>query len=112
MEKELETAKKLATEAGAILMDHYQRSMSVDWKAPGDPVTVADRESGHHIVSGLRREFPEHGILCEEEPDDLVRLERLQVWMVDPMDGTREFIDHRDEFSVMIGLALHGVPVL
>lgn len=112
MEKELGTARKLAIGAGAILMDHYQRSMSIDWKAPGDPVTAADREASHHIVTGLRRQFPEHGILCEEEPDDLVRLERPHVWMVDPMDGTREFIDHRDEFSVMIGLAVDGVPVL
>jgi 3'(2'), 5'-bisphosphate nucleotidase len=112
MQKELEAARNLAAGAGAILMEYYQRSISIDWKAPGDPVTAADREASEFIVGRLRQEFPDHGILCEEEPDDLARLERSHVWMVDPMDGTREFIAHRDEFAVMIGLAVDGMPVL
>ena len=112
MKKELETARKLALDAGAILMKYYQRAYTVDWKAPGDPVTAADREASEYIVTSLREEFPKHGVLCEEEPDDLVRLQRSHVWMVDPMDGTREFIEHRGEFAVMIGLAVDGVPVV
>ena len=112
MEKELEMARKLAVGAGAILMEYYRRAIQVDWKAPGDPVTGADREAGEFIISNLRREFPEHAILCEEECDDFVRLERSHVWMVDPMDGTREFIAHRGEFAVMIGLAINGVSVV
>ena len=112
MNKELESAKNLAVAAGGILLNHYQRGTSVDWKAPGDPVTVADREASHLIVSSLRREFPDHAILCEEEPDDLIRLERSHVWMIDPMDGTREFIEHRDEFAVQIGLVIGKTPVL
>jgi 3'(2'), 5'-bisphosphate nucleotidase len=111
-EKELDIAKKLAIEAGAILLNYYKEGFSVDWKAPDDPVTAADRDASHLIVSSLKHEFPEHGILCEEEPDDLVRLERPYVWMIDPMDGTREFIAHRDEFAVQIGLVFQGTPIL
>src|ERR1051325_5084746 len=112
MKRELESAKQLALAAGAILLKYYKHGASVDWKAPGDPVTVADREASQFIVSSLKREFPEHAILCEEEPDDLIRLERSHVWMIDPMDGTREFIEHRDEFAVQIGLVIEGIPVV
>ncbi len=112
MERDLETARRLALGAGKILMKYHRRSIAVDWKAPGDPVTAADREASEFIVRHLRREFPQDAILSEEEPDDLVRLERQRVWMIDPMDGTREFIAHRDEFAAMIGLAVDGVAVV
>jgi 3'(2'), 5'-bisphosphate nucleotidase len=110
--KELDVAKKLAVSAGGILMDYYQRAVTVDWKAPGDPVTAADREASNLIVTDLAREFPEHAILSEEMPDNLIRLDRSHVWMIDPMDGTREFIEHRGEFAVQIGLVADGVPIL
>src|SRR5689334_22837118 len=112
MENELSIAKSLALEAGSVLLNHYRQSVTVDWKAPGDPVTIADREANLLIVSGLAREFPKHAILSEEAPDDLHRLSASHVWMVDPMDGTREFIERRDEFAVQIGLVVDGVPVL
>ena len=112
MKNELDIAKRLAVEAGSILLNYYKQGISIDWKAPGDPVTAADREASHLIVTGLRREFPQYAILCEEEPDDLERLKRPHVWMIDPMDGTREFIAHRDEFAVQIGLVIHGTPVV
>jgi 3'(2'), 5'-bisphosphate nucleotidase len=64
------------------------------------------------IVSSLAHEFPKHAILSEEEPDSLSRLDESHVWMIDPMDGTREFIEHRGEFAVQIGLAIDTTPVL
>src|SRR5262249_4882880 len=97
---------------GAILMTYYQKAISVDWKAPGDPVTAADRDASEFIVTNLRREFPSYGILSEEEADDAAWLEHDPVWMIDPMDGTREFIDHREDFRVQIGLVTEGIPVL
>ena len=112
MKNELKVAKKLAVAAGAILLAHYRQGVTVDWKAPNDPVTAADREASDLIVGSLRHEFPEHAVLCEEEPDDLIRLQRSHVWMIDPMDGTREFIAQRDEFAVQIGLVVQGIPVL
>jgi len=112
MEKELAIAKRLAVEAGARLMDYYQQAFTIDWKAPGDPVTAADREASELIVRNLAHEFPTHAILSEEEPDNLSRLDESHVWMIDPMDGTREFIEHREEFAVQIGLIVEGTPVL
>src|SRR5947207_13764300 len=78
MEKELSIAKQLAVAAGRILMDYYEQAVLVDWKAPGDPVTAADRAANEFIVTSLAREFPSHGILSEEEADDFVRLERSE----------------------------------
>jgi 3'(2'), 5'-bisphosphate nucleotidase len=112
MQEELHAAKRLAVGAGSILMKYYQQSVEIDWKAPGDPVTAADREANDFIVSNLRREFPAYGVLSEEAADDETRLGQSHVWMVDPMDGTREFVEHRDEFSVMIGLVIDGIPAV
>jgi 3'(2'), 5'-bisphosphate nucleotidase len=110
MQQQLNEIKRIAREAGAILLSYYSNLPTVEWKAPGDPVTAADRSASALIVRNLKRLFPGDAILCEEEPDDRTRLTRSRVWMVDPMDGTNEFIAHRSEFAVMIGLAVDGVP--
>ncbi len=112
MKEELDIARKLALNAGEILMAYYQREIPVDWKSPGDPVTAADREASELIVNGLKSQFPLHSVLSEEAPDDPARLQNRHVWMIDPMDGTREFIAHRDEFAVQIGLVENGEPIL
>lgn len=112
MKEELEAGKELAIGAGAILAGHYSGSVSVHWKGYDNPVTAADREASEFLVTELKRLFPQDGIVCEETPDDRVRLTKSRVWMVDPMDGTKEFISHCDEFAVMIGLAVDGKPRL
>src|SRR5678815_5363291 len=112
MDKELEVALSLAREAGRILLGFYRTDDVVHWKSASDPVTAADRTANDFIVSELKRQFPQDGILAEETPDDLSRLSCRRVWMIDPMDGTKQFIEHIDEFSVMIGLAVEGEPQL
>jgi len=112
MDKELEVALSLAREAGRILLGFYRTDDVVHWKGASDPVTAADRAANDFIVSELKRQFPQDGILAEESPDDLSRLSCRRVWMIDPMDGTKQFIEHVDEFSVMIGLAVEGEPQL
>lgn len=111
MQKELDAAKALAGRAGAILLGHYSRP-AVYWKGRENPVTEADRAASAFLVKEIKGLFPEDGVLCEEEPDDAQRLSKSRVWIIDPMDGTKEFIDHRDEFAVMIGLAVDGIPSL
>src|SRR5690606_2354545 len=106
MEEDLQAAIRTAEAAGAILLEHFGGRPRVEWKAPGDPVTEADIAAGDLIVGELARRFPGDGILSEEEAGDPRRLERPRVWIVDPMDGTKEFIAGRDEFTVMIGLAV------
>lgn len=108
MEKELEVARRLAREAGAILMEFYRGKTEVQWKGHDDPVTAADKAANEMLVRELHKHFPNDAILSEELPDDRVRLNHDRVWMVDPMDGTKQFIERLDEFAVMIGLAVAG----
>jgi 3'(2'), 5'-bisphosphate nucleotidase len=108
MKTEMETAKDLALRAGAILLKHYAEDTSVQWKGKNDPVTAADLEVSRFLVEEIRAHFPGDAILCEEEKDDLTRLNNPRVWILDPMDGTKEFIARRGEFAVMIGLAVNG----
>lgn len=111
MQSELDIAKALAVRAGAILLEHYSRP-TVYWKGRGNPVTEADRLASSFLVNELQRMFPGDGILSEEEPDDLDRLSRSRIWIIDPLDGTMEFINRIDEFAVMIGLAVDGTASL
>lgn len=108
MEKELEVARRLAREAGAILMQFYRGKTEVQWKGHDDPVTAADHAANEMLVRELHNQFPKDAILSEELPDDRARLRHDRVWMVDPMDGTKQFIERLDEFAVMIGLAIEG----
>ncbi len=110
--RELEVAVRLAREAGNGIMSYYQTDLAVDEKDKGEPVTVADRAADAWISAGLRAVFPSDGLLTEESNDDLSRLEKERVWIVDPLDGTTEFITETGEFAVQIALAIGGRPVL
>lgn len=109
---ELAIAEQLIREAGARVCDFYDNGAEVSWKGVNDPVTAADHAANELIVAGLRRAFPDDAILSEESTDNLERLEARRVWIVDPLDGTKEFIGRIGEFSLMIGLAVAGAPVL
>lgn len=108
MERELEVAKGLAREAGRRILELYRGDAQIQWKGVDDPVTAADHAANEVIVSELARQFPEDGILAEETPDTAARLDKERVWMIDPMDGTKQFIERIGEFAVMIGLAVEG----
>ncbi|HKY45544.1 MAG TPA: 3'(2'),5'-bisphosphate nucleotidase CysQ [Pyrinomonadaceae bacterium] len=110
-DRELQTAVKLARAAGAAILDLYEGPINVEQKKSADdvePVTQADRLANDLIVTGLKREFPNDGILAEESVDTKRRLEKSRVWMVDPLDGTNGFIDGNGDFAVQIGLAEEG----
>jgi 3'(2'), 5'-bisphosphate nucleotidase len=109
---ELNLALKLAHDAGDILKTFYQVAPVVQWKNEREPVTEADKAVNAYLVNALARAFPDDAILAEESHDDLKRLGQDRVWLVDPLDGTREFIAHDDEFCVMIGLVQAGRPVV
>jgi 3'(2'), 5'-bisphosphate nucleotidase len=115
--REMEVALRLAREAGAAILDYYDRPVRVERKVEVDsahtePVTVADREANELIVEELRREFPDDGILAEESVDTERRLNKSRVWMIDPLDGTNGFIARDGDFAVQIGLAVEGRSVL
>ncbi len=81
-------------------------------KLGDEPVTQADRDANALIVNGLRARFPDDGLLSEEAPDDGSRLRKERVWMVDPLDGTKDFIRGESGFSTMIGLLVGERPAL
>ena len=75
-------------------------------------MTSADLEADAALREHLSRAFPDYGWLSEETADNAERLSRRRVWIVDPLDGTKEFIKGIPEFVVAIALAEDGVPVL
>lgn len=109
---ELQIAEKLVREAGKLVSQYYDSSVSVAWKGANDPVTAADHAANALLMSGLRAAFPDDGILSEESADNPSRVTKQRLWIIDPLDGTREFIDHIGEFSIMVGLAIDGRPAL
>jgi 3'(2'), 5'-bisphosphate nucleotidase len=108
---ELDTAVLLARRAGAAALPHYG-SARAEYKGDASPVTAADHAANDVIVAGLRAAFPLDAILSEESKDSAARLSARRVWIVDPLDGTKEFLAQNGEFSVMIGLAVEGEAVL
>ena len=109
---ELDVAIRLARQAGEAILEHYQTGLAVHKKEGDEPVTLADRVADDLIVRGLRAAFPHDGLLTEESDDDPSRLEKERVWIVDPLDGTTEFISGTGDFSVQIALTVAGRPVL
>jgi len=112
---ELRVVCELARAAGAAILEHYEGPLHIKQKNYDDdtePVTQADTIANELIVTGLKREFPDDGILAEESVDTKRRLEKSRVWMVDPLDGTNGFIDGNGDFAVQIGLAEDGRCVL
>jgi len=109
---ELEVSKKAVLEAGRLVMALYKTDVQVEMKGKNDPVTAADRASNEALVAALSRAFPDDAILAEESgAGGATALDRRR-WCIDPLDGTKEFISQNGEFSVMVGLAIAGRPVL
>jgi 3'(2'), 5'-bisphosphate nucleotidase len=114
-QREIEVATDLARAAGAVLLQHYYSPFLVEQKVNAleelEEVTAADREANELIVNRLRQEFPDDGILAEESTDTEDRLQRERVWLIDPMDGTKNFIQRDGDFAVQIGLTVAGETV-
>ncbi|MFC6621672.1 3'(2'),5'-bisphosphate nucleotidase CysQ [Novosphingobium panipatense] len=101
-------AAKLAVEAGRILLNVRQSGL-FSGKALGK---AGDQTANQFLCHALREQRPEDGLLSEEEKDNPERLDKSRVWIVDPVDGTREYGEERTDWAVHVGLAVDGVPVL
>ena len=110
--REIEVARTVALEAAALVASFKGRPLEVQHKAGGEPVSKADLESSELIVRRLREAFPGDAILSEELPDDGSRLRNSRVWMIDPIDGTRDFLSGEPGFVVMLGLCHEGRPAV
>ena len=111
MQKELEIAIHAAKEAGKIAMGYYQGSYNIHEKSPNNPVTTADLMTNQRIREIIYHTFPDDGWLSEETEDSPDRLAKSRVWVVDPIDGTEEFIAGIPEFAISIALVVEGTPV-
>jgi len=111
MSSELRQIETIAREAGEIALRFYGNVVA-EYKDGDSPVTAADRAANKYIVEALSEAFPEDAILSEESHDSLDRLSANRVWIVDPLDGTKEFMAQNGEFCVMIGLAEMGTPIM
>ncbi len=98
--------------AGESIMDIYSRDFDVEFKADSSPLTQADLASNAIICRALEARFPDYSILSEESRDDLSRLENPLCFVVDPLDGTKEFVKRNGEFTVNIALTYYGKPVV
>lgn len=101
-------AAHLAAEAGRLLIAVREGS-----GLAGKPLGVAgDSAANRYLCDALRSARPDDGLLSEEEKDNLARLSQDRVWIVDPVDGTREYAEGRADWAVHVALATGGVPVL
>ena len=107
---ELDIAIKAAREAGNAILEIYQGDFKTSKKNDDSPITDADLKSNEIIKEILSQ--TEHTILSEEDKDDQSRLSKDTIWIIDPLDGTSDFIDKTGEFTVMIALIKNKKPVL
>ncbi|MCC6717596.1 MAG: 3'(2'),5'-bisphosphate nucleotidase CysQ [Acetobacteraceae bacterium] len=109
----LDLAFDLARRAGALILQVRARGFTTTAKPDESPVTEADHAAEALIVAGLRAATPDIPVVAEEEiAAGHVPADAETLWVVDPLDGTREFARRGDDFAVCIGLVRHGAPVL
>ncbi len=103
---DLELASHIATVAGRLLLELQQSGLFSE-KALGK---AGDRVANAFIIEALKQQRPEDGILSEEEKDNPERLKAGRVWIVDPLDGTREYGEKRTDWAVHVALSINGKP--
>ncbi|SDK68003.1 3'(2'), 5'-bisphosphate nucleotidase [Meinhardsimonia xiamenensis] len=102
--------RRLAIEAGAAIMEIYGgEDLEVRAKGDESPVTAADEAADELIARGLREAFPDLPLVTEEQPDSHAQ-EAKTFLIVDPLDGTKEFVKRRGEFTVNIAYVENGMP--
>jgi myo-inositol-1(or 4)-monophosphatase len=109
---DLAAVKQAVTEAGRIVASYYAQKLDVIRKNDGSPLTCADTECNQFLKSQLGTLLPSAGWLSEECQDNADRLQKDWVWVIDPIDGTKEFIRKIPELAISIGLVYRGQPVL
>ena len=111
-EREADVAREAALAAGDVIARHARAERRASFeKSDDNPVTAADLEANAVIVALIRAAFPDDALLSEEVSDGSARLGASRVWIVDPLDGTKEFVEGVPEFAVSIALAVRGRPV-
>ncbi len=111
-EKELDAAIRAAKRAEVKIKEIYQTDFDVEIKGDNSPVTLADKTADAMIREDLGKEFSDYGFLTEESADTKERLKKRAIWIVDPVDGTKEFVSRNGQFTTNIALAVdHEIVV-
>ncbi len=105
IEIDKELIREISIEASKVILDVYKSDFNVEYKKDESPLTEADKRSNEVIVNALKKHYPDIQILSEESKDDYSRLDEDYCFIVDPLDGTKEFVKKNGEFSVNIALA-------
>jgi len=113
LERLLTDVAVAARKAGAAIRRHYEGEFAVDRKADGSPVTAADHASEAVMIHELQRLTPEIPVVSEEqvEAGKIPDVSGGRFWLVDPLDGTKEFVKRNGEFAVVVGLIIDFKPV-
>lgn len=107
---ELDVAIEAVVNASQEILKIYKGKFDSETKNDDSPITIADLKSNEIIKSVLSQ--TNHTILSEEDKDDKNRLSETAVWIIDPLDGTSDFIDKTGEFTIMISLVKNSKPIL
>jgi len=110
----IQTVIQIAIEAGDAILEIYKQDIVVETKSDNSPLTIADKNANEIIVAGLKKLDSSIPVISEENKltDYAERRKWTSCWIVDPLDGTKEFIKKNGEFTVNIALVENGVPVL
>jgi myo-inositol-1(or 4)-monophosphatase len=109
-ERELAVAEQAAQEAGSAIMGFFKGKFDVHEKSKNNPVTTADLEANRIIREKIHEAFPQDGWLSEEDADNTQRLALNRLWVIDPIDGTKEFIEGVPQFAISIAFVVEGRP--
>ena len=111
---EIQPIIQISRQAGEAILEIYQKDFAVEKKSDQSPLTQADLAAHHIIVDALRKLTPQLPVLSEESAQIPFSIRRQwpSYWLVDPLDGTREFVKRNGEFTVNIALIDQGQPVL
>jgi 3'(2'), 5'-bisphosphate nucleotidase len=114
LQKLIEPLVALAEDAGRAILEVYSTDFDVQSKSDESPLTQADLASHNRIAAGLQRLTPDIPVISEEDglPDFAERSQWSRYWLIDPLDGTREFVNRNGEFTVNIALIDSHRPVL
>ena len=111
--EELIAAKVAARNAGKILIKYLNvDDQNIEYKSEDSPVTIADHKADRYLSNFIGGEFPHDGWLSEETVDTKERLDKKRTWIIDPLDGTKEYIKKLPEFSISIALVENNIPVI
>jgi myo-inositol-1(or 4)-monophosphatase len=112
MNSNLNIAIHAAKEAGSLILNYYKADYEIKDKGYHNPVTTADFAADSYLKKTLMEARPEYGWLSEETVDSPDRLNKERVWVVDPLDGTKEFVEGIPNFVVSVALVENGKPIV